>query len=71
MRSSLVVLWLHFCCKLMKNFSQVDTVSPENIFKSFQKDVLHVLLWGRRREEFGAMLWFSWDSFWRAVRDAN
>ena len=49
-------LWLHFCCKLMKSFSQVDTVSPGNIFKGFQKGVLHVLLWGRRREEFGAML---------------
>jgi len=42
----------------MKSYSQVDTVSPGNIFKGFQKGVLHVLLWGRRREEFGAMLWF-------------
>ena len=44
MRPSLIVLWLHFCCKLIKSFSQVDTVSPGNIFKGFQKGVLHVLL---------------------------
>lgn len=37
MRSSLVVLWLHFCCKLMKSFSQVDTVSPGNILKVFKE----------------------------------
>jgi hypothetical protein len=55
----------------MKSFSQVDTVSPGNIFKGFQKGVLHILLWGRRREEFGTVLWFGWDSFWKGVRDAN
>ena len=38
MRPSLVVLWLHFCCKLMKSFSQVDTVSPGNILKVFKKE---------------------------------
>ena len=33
-----MVLWLHFCCKLMKSFSQVDTVSPGNILKVFKKE---------------------------------
>ena len=44
MRPSLMVLWLHFCFKLMKSFSQVDTVSPGYVFKGFQKGVLHILL---------------------------
>lgn len=33
-----MVLWLHFCCKLMKSFSQVGTVNPGNILKVFKKE---------------------------------
>ncbi|KAB0375245.1 hypothetical protein FD755_013737 [Muntiacus reevesi] len=43
-RSSLVVLWLHFCCKLMKSFSQNCTfqcnytVSPFNNLRWYTQD---------------------------------
>ena len=45
-------LWLHFCFKLM-SFSQVDTVSPGNIFKGVQKGILHVLLWVEGEKKLG------------------
>ena len=39
LRTSLVVLWLHFCCKLIQSFSQVDTGSSGNIFLGFSATV--------------------------------